>query len=474
MSLSLADYYGVDELVFEATGALDPILDVDTRLFIDPALLRIAETPELLTSAGAVEAHFTDVLNVVNAVEVKGDRMWREADRLLTFPEIAGLSIGYSASGTGGSGMGAALRAQLLASVLDIVRAGGANPALFEIVGIFEEGVGPDRISDMIAKIISRDLISFTQRVCSDCGIPMAPHRLRQLRLEEDLPTHPYTGAPMILVPKEILRDLPVAEGLADVRWIAQQNEDLREKMNALIGSAWREVTVTEQKQKLRRTFIQEPELLKDLIRAYQSEAPERYDFENDPAGEVLWYKTSKRLPAKVPLKLALSEVPTLDEVEGVVLQIVDHFKVLVEDNQLARLLYDGRGKPKHESASQLLFFGVASAYCKANNLDLSPESDCGRGPVDFKFSHGNAGKVLVEVKLTSNKQLAHGFKSQLPIYLKAEGAQRGIYLVINNGGASDGRLVAFQDLIAATDGPAPRVIRVDGTWRPSASVADH
>ena len=29
--------------------------------------------------------------------------------------------------------------------------------------------------------------------------------------------------------------------------------------------------------------------------------------------------------------------------------------------------------------------------------------------------------KVLVEVKLTSNNQLAHGYEKQLPIYLEAE-----------------------------------------------------
>ncbi|MBV5349814.1 hypothetical protein JZU71_01240, partial [bacterium] len=69
--------------------------------------------------------------------------------------------------------------------------------------------------------------------------------------------------------------------------------------------------------------------------------------------------------------------------------------------------------------------FGIASSYCIANDLDISPESDAGRGPVDFKFSNGSKGKVLVEIKLTSNNQLQHGFESQLPIYMKAEGAIR-------------------------------------------------
>ena len=213
--------------------------------------------------------------------------------------------------------------------------------------------------------------------------------------------------------------------------------------------------------------------MLSEIIRAYREEQPTQYDFENDPAGEVVWYRASKRLPVAAPLALELPALPTLDDVEMVVVKICDHFKRLIEDNQLGQLLYDGQGKPKHESAAQLLFFGVASAYCEANGLDLSPESDAGRGPVDFKVSSGFAGKVLVEVKLTSNKQLQHGFIAQLPIYQRAEGAQRGIYLVIDNGGATEGRLNSFRDLVKNASADAPRVVWVDSTRLASASKAN-
>lgn len=112
----------------------------------------------------------------------------------------------------------------------------------------------------------------------------------------------------------------------------------------------------------------------------------------------------------------------------------------MIEDNQLCKLLYDKNGKRKHESAAQLLFFGIADAYCSANNLDISPESDAGRGPVDFKVSKGANIKVLVEVKLTSNSKLEKGFTSQLPIYQKSEKSHKGIYLVIHNMEISENR----------------------------------
>lgn len=472
MSISLADYHQIQEQIFDATGALDPILDVDTRLFIDPAILRVNEVPELAGSYDRVIQHFTEVMKVVTHIGSRGDRMWREADRLLKFPEVRGLSIGYSTTGANGSGMGAAMRERLLENVHQIVKAGNSDPALFELVGIFEDGVGPDRVSDMIAKIIAPDLIRFTQRVCSDCGISMEAHRLPQLRLEEDLPTHPSTGGPIILVPKQILRDLPVAVDFGDVRWIAEHNAQLRDELNSLIGSSWRQVSAGEQKEMLRKTFVSQPEVLKEIIALYRASEPEEYDFENDPAGEVIWYRTAKHLTAVAPLELRLPESPDVCEVEAVVTRICEHFRGLVEDNQLAPLLYNSNGKPKHESAAQLLFFGIAAAYCSANDLDLSPESDAGRGPVDFKMSRGSAAKVVVELKLTSNSRLRHGFDTQVEIYKKAEGAHRAIFLVVDNGGASADRMQSFRLHVQAAGDAAPRVMYVDAKKRPSASKA--
>lgn len=473
MSQSLADFYGVPSDKFEATGALDPILDVDTRLFIDPALLRITTIPELLDSYTSVTTYFTDVVKIVGQITKIQDRLWRQADKLLTFPEIGGLSIGYASKGTSGSGMGPSLRGHLLETVIEIVRAGVNDPALFELVGIFEDGIGPDRISDMLAKIIAQDLIKFTQRVCSDCGIPMHEYRISSLGLEEDLPVNPLTKLPLILVPREILRDLPVAEDFADIRFVSQFNSTLREELNAGIGLALREMTEREKKQKLRENFVRFPEVLTEVIRAYQTAVPERYDFKDDPSGEVIWYQASKSLPVAAPLPLALSARPTLEEVIRVVERICLHFKRLIEENQLGQLLYDKGGRPKHESAAQLLFFGVASAYCKANDLDLSPESDAGRGPVDFKLSAGFDAKVLVELKLTSNRQLAHGFENQLPIYQRAENSTHGIYLVVDNGGASERRLTAFRELVLSAGKLAPKVILVDAIRKESASIAD-
>ncbi len=370
--------------------------------------------------------------------------------------------------------MGPKLRANLLKTVHQIVQAGVKDPALFEIVGAFEDNVGPDRVSDMVAKIILADLVAFTQRVCSDLGIPMRPLHFAKEQPPEDMPMNLATGDAIILVPKDVLRDLPIAESYADIAYVAQYNEALRAELNAIIGTVWSRATVAEKKEALRNSFMNYPDVLLNILREYKAAGRSLYDFEDDPSGEVTWYRTAKQFVKEYPLDLSLEAPADTEHVYQVVKIICEHFRSLVEENQLCKLLYDKDGKPKHESAAQLLFYGIAAAYCTANGIELSPESDGGRGPVDFKMSSGFNGRVLVELKLTSNSQLIHGFDKQLPIYQKAERATRGIYLVIDNGGASDDRMAAFRQHVFDAGANAPMVMIVDGIIRPSASKADY
>jgi hypothetical protein len=94
--------------------------------------------------------------------------------------------------------------------------------------------------------------------------------------------------------------------------------------------------------------------------------------------------------------------------------------------------LWDG-SNPKSEKAAQLVYFGVADSYCKANDIDISPEVHSGGGPVDFKFSTGYNGRLLVEIKL-SKGTVEHGYKEQLETYKTAAQTDEGLFLVINVG----------------------------------------
>ena len=154
MAVSVTDQFKLDKARFDRTGAFDSILDMDTRLFIDPFLLPHTSATELKGGRVKILDRFSKILTLMEHTSSAGDATWREASRLLDFREAKGFNFGYGGEGAAGSGMGPTIRRQLLKTAHEIVSKGIKDPVIFELVGIFEEGIGCDRISDMACRII--------------------------------------------------------------------------------------------------------------------------------------------------------------------------------------------------------------------------------------------------------------------------------------------------------------------------------
>jgi hypothetical protein len=256
---------------------------------------------------------------------------------------------------------------------------------------------------------------------------------------------------------------------------VCAHNDALREQVNHIIGSTWRQATGKNvKKEDLREALLRHPDLLLDLLAQYARHPREHYDFDQDPAGEVIWCRVSKAFAQRYPLVLRQDKPVSVEMVHEAVISICNHFKTLIEANGLWTELYSD-GKRRHESSAQKLFYGISHFICEASNLDLTAESDAGRGPVDFKFSRGINARVLVEAKLSSNPQLVHGFETQVVEYQKAERTAHAVYLVILVDDGNPKRMKNLYeaiDKVKSTKGRCPTVILVDGTPKASASKA--
>ena len=158
MATRISDALGIDHNLLGATGAFDACIDVDSRLYVDPHLLQAASTPELQASYATFLRHFADVIRLVKASQHVGDRMWREARAKLTFPELRGVGLGFSVGKPTGTGIGDDSAGKLVHTAHEIVSAGIDDPVIFELVGLFEDGVGADRVSDMTVRIIAASI----------------------------------------------------------------------------------------------------------------------------------------------------------------------------------------------------------------------------------------------------------------------------------------------------------------------------
>jgi hypothetical protein len=125
--------------------------------------------------------------------------------------------------------------------------------------------------------------------------------------------------------------------------------------------------------------------LLRDLLDQYKAKPALRYDYGTDPELEVTWHTIAKSFAEQVSLTLSLKPEADREAVAGVVRAICRKFGDAIELHAWDSLLWRADGTAQHESVAQRLFYGLADAYCEANDLDLSREANAGRGPVDFK-----------------------------------------------------------------------------------------
>lgn len=469
MPRRISNILNVSSKDFNKKGAFDGFIDIDSRLHVDPSLLEICKIKEFKDSKKIFERHFSDVLALINGSKINGDKLWKEAQKRLEFKEIGNTALGYSKGGTVGNGIGPILANNILTTVSQIVEAGINDPIIFELVGVFEEGIGADRISDMTVNILFDNFAQYSSRVAKELKAPLKKFFIKDR--EYELPFDPQTGKEIIIVPRSLLNNLPIATDWEDIDKVCRYNNALRRKTNKIIGNSWKSATRVS-KRELKRLILEEPELLKDLITQYKSKPRSSYDFQNDPLGELIWADLSEEAPEKHPLDLSSYKPVTAENILDIVHKICEQFSSLIQNNGWFEYLYDNTGNLKPERAPQLLFFGIAEVYCIANNLDLNRETNAGIGSLDFKVSKGFEAKVNVEMKYSKNPNLIKGYEMQLPAYNRAEKTNTSIYLVIQTKGSrkSIDNLLNKANERRLKGERVPEIILIDGQKQLSAS----
>jgi len=471
-----SDHFGFESSLLDSAGVLNPSLNVDTGLFIDPLLLGRSKHPEIGTGARAsYEHHFTTVIKLLRGSKAQEDAAWRSASRYLSFPEIKWTCLGYGAQSVSGSGSGIEMTDHVIKTAKEIVDLGVEDPDLFVAMALFEEGFGPDRISDMTTNVILGDLLKFNARVLATLPVSAEPVTLRLRNgntFDARLAINPFVkgGSPIVLVPADILRDLPIAKDWSDVADAAGKNQELRKRVNDQIAKLWTSKTLKD-KDEIKRWALSNKDAFETLLDMLHGAEGTAYDLQGDPKGEVFWRRIAATLAAQQPLTINAPPQMDLVGVVTVVEQIIEQFRFLIEERRFSEEFYAGE-VIRPEKAAQRLFFAVAYAYCKANNLDITPEADTGNGPVDFKVASGFTGRVLVEIKLSTNNKLLRGYFRQLETYKTAEETLKGYYVVVDVGkmGKKAKALRELNNQAEKRGDIVSPIVFIDGIRKPSAS----
>ena len=470
---TISSYFNIPSSMLDQLDVVDVLLESDTLLFIDPMLLPESKHTEMSVDADTKYINtFTNIIKLLKASRVQNDSdvAWKAAKKLFSFSEIGWTCLGYGSSAKG-SGFGPHLVNTTMNTAYQIITMDIDDPDLFMVMSLFEEGIGADRISDMTTNIIFESLVKFSERVNATLKIPT-----KQFSFKGNIytaPHNPLTNKPLILVPRDVVRDLPISTDWSGAVSTMRENTDLRDRINNNIGKLLASMTQKE-KAEAKRRALEKKEYFEDLLELIKDVDKEPYDFEADKNGELFWLRLASSIDKKHPFNLSkFNKKLTLDEVEKLVDEILIQFKDLIENKGLWKEMWADDKKPRKEKAAQRLLFAVAHSYCKANDLDISPEADSGNGPVDFKVSQGFEQKVLVEVKLSSNGKLLHGYEKQLEIYKNGDDTDRAFFVIVDIGHLGEKYQKVQQARVSAVNEGlrASKIIHIDAQQKDSASI---
>jgi len=137
------------------------------------------------------------------------------------------------------------------------------------------------------------------------------------------------------------------------------------------------------------------------------------------------------------------------------------------------KFLYDDEGKPEDEMKCQDIFDLMLKKMFRSRGIDLTRETDTRRGLIDFRASTVHC-TAHIEIKKSTNPQLSHGLKKQLPVNMNSENVLYGFFIIFDFGekniSALKQKLERQRIEIERSGDLKIQIIYVDAKKKPSAS----
>ncbi len=346
--------------------------------------------------------------------------------------------------------MGVEKRERFMHVAAQVEEVGRVDPRLIPVLAILESGIGADLISDMTANIIISELAEITTAFCATNGIPTEAFVVG--RDEYQLPRNPMINnsrSPIVLVPTDILRDLPESDSWEDVVKLTMHNARLRERVNHYIAGIMEdeELYAHEKRERAVEELKETSEAVARVGEFFASQQPIVYDIINDPSTKRIFQRIVGIVENEFPIDGGLRTPENEEEFRHLISNVIEQFRFLVEHKSIWKLLWISDTRRVHEDVAQQIFFAIAYSYCEGYNVHIAVEHHTGDGRTDFLFTLGRQFRVVVEMKWSDNGGLQRGYTKQVEAYAQAEHAFHSFYVVLDcDGGDSYAKLQEYLD----------------------------
>ena len=189
-----------------------PFLDEDIPLYLDPFLLWRSPSFQDKGLHQLIVGAFNNLGKLVRT-----GQQTAAARQLIAASECNEVGLGTSAKKKGVR-LGKAKADEVLELFERIPYYRNNGFRHFEEIQLFVDGIGKDRISDIACNFMKSFLLDYTYQECTQLGIPTSrvkvddiydPAKEEFVSLDCEVPVHPATDAPLLLVPKRWLRHTP-------------------------------------------------------------------------------------------------------------------------------------------------------------------------------------------------------------------------------------------------------------------------
>lgn len=141
-------YFKIPKEKLSEFGVFDPILNQDTKLFVDPLILKECKNDFQKEAFQVFNEFFTTLLKKLMFSKKEGDGGYTQAKRMVKFPEYQYTCIGYAGSSNKGSGAGDKINDIIFEGAREIVNNAKDDSEAFLLLPLFYRGdIGGDRIS---------------------------------------------------------------------------------------------------------------------------------------------------------------------------------------------------------------------------------------------------------------------------------------------------------------------------------------
>lgn len=416
-----SDYFNIHKAKLNELGVFDPILNYDTKVFVEPLLLKSSSSEIIKNSYQNYTNYFSQLLLLLQKSQNLDDKCWRVAKKMVNFPEYQYTCIGYGSGSTEGKGSGVEFNDKILKSAKEIVDLADNNPEIFLLLPLLEEGIAGDRISDMVQNIIDEDICKYTQKIMGELNLEGNCDYITKNHNSYKLPLNPYSNLPIKLIPTDILLNLPVADNLPSlIEEMSSHNSKLRDLVNRDIGHIWIDTTKSYRKLILLKELKTNKEFFVETLKALKEYKLEHYDLKKDYEGLYKWLENSQDF-INVELSKEIKNChDSLESLAFAITGIIKHFRDVIENKNVWRTFWTKYGSDyRHVRVfySQMLFFTVCNTWLTSQDSNVIINLKYSEKNIDLEFTISGKYKLLVHIKHANNTSLGKAYKNILEKY---------------------------------------------------------